>query len=54
VLRVEARRSLRLGRLVWKGLDRLTAELELSLAADDVWTLKHVRPEETVLAAWSR
>jgi hypothetical protein len=43
-LRTQARRSLRLKRLIWRGLDVETAELELALAESITWTMQHVRP----------
>jgi hypothetical protein len=42
VLREEAKRSLRLKRLLWRGLDLETAEFELSAAP--TWSLVHVNP----------
>jgi hypothetical protein len=43
-LRHDAQRSLRLKRLIWRGLDVETAELELALAESTTWTMQHVRP----------
>jgi hypothetical protein len=43
-LRVDARRSLRLKRLLWRGLDLEAAELELALAESIGWSLVHVNP----------
>jgi hypothetical protein len=43
-LRVEARRSLRLKRLLHRGLDVETAELELELAESVAWSMRPVVP----------
>jgi hypothetical protein len=43
-MRTEARRSLRLKRLIWRGLDATTAELELTYRESHEWALRHVRP----------
>jgi hypothetical protein len=53
-LRTEARRSLRLGRLIWRGFDLQTAELELASMEADAWEFRFVREEATVLAGWAR
>jgi len=45
VMREEAKRSLRLKRLIWKGLSADAAELELEFVKGQVWALRHVRPE---------
>jgi hypothetical protein len=42
--RAEARESLKLGRLVWKGLDLETARRELSVRAEEVWSLRAINP----------
>jgi hypothetical protein len=42
VMREEARQSLKLKRLIWRGLDPLIAELELA-ASTDAWSLRHIR-----------
>lgn len=42
--RAAARRSLRLKRLIWKGFDAETAELELALQESVAWSLVHVNP----------
>jgi len=54
VMRLEARRALRLKRLLWKGRDLEQAELELQ--ADDLttWTLRHVNPSSADLSAIAR
>jgi hypothetical protein len=44
VMREEARRSLRLKRLLHRGLDVEIAELELSAAELTTWTMRHVAP----------
>jgi hypothetical protein len=44
VMREEARQSLRLKRLLYRGLDDETAALELAAANATTWTMKHVRP----------
>jgi hypothetical protein len=44
-VREEARRSLRLKRLTHRGLDAVTAELELELAEAVEWSFVRVRPE---------
>jgi hypothetical protein len=44
-VRAEARRSLRLKRLIHRGLDAVIAELELERAEAVEWSLVHVRPE---------
>jgi hypothetical protein len=46
VMREEARRSLRLKRLLHRGLDAQTAELELSAADLVTWELRHVSPSD--------
>jgi hypothetical protein len=46
VMREEARRSLRLKRLIHRGLDAETAELELSAADLVTWELCHVSPSD--------
>lgn len=44
VMRQEARRSLRLKRLLWRGVQLDQAELELAAAESTSWTLHHVDP----------
>ena len=44
VMREEARRSLKLRALIWKGRSAELAELELELAKSEKWSLVHVRP----------
>jgi hypothetical protein len=44
-LRAEAKRSLRLKRLIWRGLPAELAELELELLSAHEWELRQVRPE---------
>lgn len=44
VMREEARQSLRLKRLLHRGLDLETASLELAAANATTWTMKHVSP----------
>ena len=51
VMRLEARRALRLKRLLHRGLDVETAELELAAADLTEWTMEHVRPAELEPAA---
>ncbi len=46
IMREEARRSLRLKRLMHGGLDAQTAELELSAADLVTWELRHVSPSD--------
>jgi hypothetical protein len=53
-LRADARRSLRLKRLLWRGLDLPTAELELSLAASVDWRLRSVNPSTANLEVAAR
>ncbi len=43
-MREEARRSLRIKRAMHRGLDAVTAELEVAAAELDAWELKKVRP----------
>jgi len=45
VMREEAKRSLKLRALIWKGRSGELAELELAVAGSQVWSLVHVRPE---------
>jgi hypothetical protein len=45
VMREEAKRSLRLKRLIWRGLSADAAEFELEYRAGQAWALRHVRPE---------
>ena len=45
VMREEAKRSLRLKRLIYKGLPADAAELELEFLAGQIWSLRHVQPE---------
>jgi hypothetical protein len=44
VMRVEARQSLRLKRLLYRGFDDDTAALELAAANATAWTLQYVQP----------
>jgi hypothetical protein len=44
VMRVEARRSLRVKRRIWKGEDAATAELEVAAAELEAWSLRFVSP----------
>jgi hypothetical protein len=50
-LRADARRSLRLKRLLWRGLDLEAAELELALAESVGWELRYVQPSTADLGA---
>lgn len=44
VMRVEARRALRVKRRIWRGMDAPTAELEVAAAESDTWSLRYVKP----------
>lgn len=44
VMREEARRSLRLKRLIWQGFDAELAEFELAARSADTWELTYARP----------
>jgi hypothetical protein len=44
VMRVEARRALRVKRRIWRGADATTAELEVAAAESDSWSLRFVNP----------
>jgi len=50
IMREEARRSLKLKALIWKGRSAELAELELELAQSQEWSLSHVRPESERLS----
>lgn len=50
-LRPEARRSLQVKRLIWKGLDAELAELEVAVRELDVWRLLTVNPSSIDAAA---
>jgi hypothetical protein len=43
-MRLEARRAMRLKRLVWKGLDATAADLELAAREAERWSLRYVTP----------
>ena len=45
VMRQEARRAIRLKRLIYKGLDADAAEFELAFLEEQIWSLRHVHPE---------
>ena len=45
VMREEAKRAIRLKRLIHKGLPADAAELELKFLAGQIWSLRHVKPE---------
>jgi len=51
VMREEARRSLRVKRAIWRGLDALTAELETAAAELVEWELRGVIPSTVQLGA---
>lgn len=44
VMREEARRALRVKRLLYRGMDATTAELEVAAAELTAWDLRHVNP----------
>jgi hypothetical protein len=52
VMRLEARRALRLKRLIWRGLDAETAALELASRELDTWELVTLPQRLTWLAAY--
>lgn len=45
VMRQEARRSVRVKRGIWRGLDATTAELDVAVRELDEWTLRAVAPD---------
>jgi hypothetical protein len=51
IMREEAKSSLRLKRLLWRGVPAELAELELELRAAHVWSLRHVKPHTFVPSA---
>jgi hypothetical protein len=48
-MREEARQSLRLKRLLYRGLDVEHAELELAAANATTWTMRHVVPANKLI-----
>jgi hypothetical protein len=50
VMRLEARRSLRLKRLLHRGVDLELAQLELTAAESVTWSIRHVSPAQRSLA----
>jgi hypothetical protein len=54
VLREEAKRSLRVKRLIHRGVDAETVELELAVQAETVWSLVHVNPSTVDLRGGER
>lgn len=50
VMRVEARRALRVKRRIWRGDDAVTAELEVVAAEHERWLLQFVNPSTVTLA----
>jgi hypothetical protein len=44
VMRLEAKRALRVKRGIWRGKDAQTAELEVAAAEHESWELRHVNP----------
>jgi hypothetical protein len=51
VMRQEARRALKVKRLIYRGLDALTADLEVSAAELVRWELRQVNPSTIGRAA---
>lgn len=50
-LRAEARRSLQVKRLIWRGMDAAAAELEVAAREQEVWRLHGVNPNTAGLLA---